>query len=92
VLILPGTPAAGARIAMERLRCNAPEQLFGATLTFGIATTVDGRIGADDLSAQAGRAVEFGKRRGGNTVIDAADIGPNNGACASLNGSATALS
>ncbi len=92
VLILPGTPAAGARIAMERLRCNAPEQLFGATLTFGIATTVDGRIAADDLSAQAGRAVEFGKRRGGNTVIDAADIGPNDGACGSLNGSATALS
>jgi diguanylate cyclase (GGDEF)-like protein len=73
VVILPGTPEAGAKIAMDRLRMKAPEQLFGATLTVGIATTSDGCISAEDLRARAERALRFGKEHGRNTVVAGSD-------------------
>jgi diguanylate cyclase (GGDEF)-like protein len=88
VVILPGTPEAGAKIAMERLRKKAPEQLFGATLTFGIATTSDGCITADDLKTQASRALEFGKRSGRNMVVGFSDAPPDAAAAAAVAASA----
>jgi diguanylate cyclase (GGDEF)-like protein len=42
-VILPSTCASGAKVAMERLRREAPRQL-GVTLSFGIATCEDGNI------------------------------------------------
>jgi GGDEF domain-containing protein len=87
VLILPQTPAAG--IAMERLREKAPGQTFGATLTFGIATTTGGRISPQELQTQAEHALESGKQNGRNTVVlfephpfDAADTGAAENAAA----------
>jgi diguanylate cyclase (GGDEF)-like protein len=89
VLILPQTPGAGAGIAMERLREKAPGQTFGATLTFGIATTTGGRISPQELQTQAEHALESGKQNGRNTVVlfephpfDAADTGAAENAAA----------
>lgn len=69
IILAPGKPG-GAEIAMERLRQDAPARLHGATLSIGIASTIEGHtVDAISLRAQADAALYAAKHFGRNSVM-----------------------
>jgi diguanylate cyclase (GGDEF)-like protein len=68
-LIMPDISGADAKLVAERLREEAPRQLFGATLSFGVAVSEDGGIAPDELQRQADIALYLGKQNGRNSVV-----------------------
>jgi diguanylate cyclase (GGDEF)-like protein len=63
-------PMAGAATAMEHLRQDAPARLYGATLSIGIASTIEGHsVDAISLRAQADAALYAAKHFGRNSVM-----------------------
>jgi diguanylate cyclase (GGDEF)-like protein len=77
-IILASTKPAGAATAMERLRQDAPARLYGATLSIGIASTIEGH-GVDSISlrAQADAALYAAKHFGRNSIMTYADAHSN---------------
>jgi diguanylate cyclase (GGDEF)-like protein len=67
-LVLPDTTASDARTIMERIRAKAQAQMFGTTVTIGIASSAEGFMDAGTLTREADTALYNGKQRGRNTV------------------------
>jgi len=63
--------------AMERLRHEAEQGLFGATVSIGIASTLLDGLDLEVLQEQAHLAVSEAKRRNHNTVVTYEDIREN---------------
>ena len=78
VVILPGTDAAGARIAAERMRAaieEAPWDLRPITVSIGLATCEAEISGPAAFIADADRALYASKERGRNRVTPIAEVG-----------------
>lgn len=67
-VLLPETTLAEAMNVMERLLQDAEQGLFGATVSIGIANSLDG-VESEMLQEQAHLAALEAKRRGHNTVV-----------------------
>jgi diguanylate cyclase (GGDEF)-like protein len=68
-VILPDGSPENASRALERLRDAAQAELFGTTVSIGVASSPQGRIDAETLQRQADAALYVCKQRGRNIVI-----------------------
>jgi diguanylate cyclase (GGDEF)-like protein len=66
--VLPDTSALEASTIMERIRVSAQAQL-GATVSIGIASSVQGLLDAQTLHHRADAALYHGKERGRNAIV-----------------------
>ena len=73
-LAFPGMPADVGRTRMEHVRRAVEDQLGGATVSIGLATTSVAEPDLVAVRAQAGAALDEAKRRGRNTVVAFEDI------------------
>ena len=73
-LAFPGMPAEVGRTRMEQVRLAVEEQLGGATVSIGLATTSPAETDLVVVREQAGAALDEAKRRGRNTVVAFDDI------------------
>jgi diguanylate cyclase (GGDEF)-like protein len=73
-VIVPQVPLCEATGAMEQLRLEAEQSLFGATVSIGIASTLLDGSESEVLQEQAHLAVSEAKRRSHNTVVTFEDI------------------
>jgi diguanylate cyclase (GGDEF)-like protein len=78
-LVLPATDAGGARVLAERIRtalASRPWPLRPVTASLGVATTTVVVHEADDLVAEADRALYASKARGRDRVTHHVDLEP----------------
>ena len=68
-MILPHMTLTEATYAMQRLRYDAEKNLFGATVSIGIASSLPDGQESELLQEQAHLAVSEAKRRSHNTVV-----------------------
>jgi len=68
-VVLAGSTAAAAHLALEAIREAAEAELLGATVTIGVSTLTEGFDSSDALHRQADAALYVGKQRGRNTVV-----------------------
>ncbi len=68
-VVLAGSTAAQAHVALEAIREAAQAELLGATVTIGISTLTNGFDDSEALHRQADAALYVGKQRGRNIVV-----------------------
>jgi diguanylate cyclase (GGDEF)-like protein len=67
-----------AMAAMERFRMKAQAELFGTTLSIGLASSPQGQVDAETLLRQADAALYVCKQRGRNIVVAFEDVRVSN--------------
>jgi diguanylate cyclase (GGDEF)-like protein len=73
-VVLPHTETAAAIVAVERFRREVGKQLFGSTVSIGVAELSKPDADAETLREQADAALYEAKRRGRNTIASFAQI------------------